>query len=72
MSSKTIDQTDCKVLSTEIQHKLADVVEFLRRDIENVSEPRFEALMETSAEVLIGLETAFRDYSVGKEKAWKR
>jgi hypothetical protein len=71
MSSKTINSTDPKVHSAEIQHKLEDLVEYIRRDIDSTSEPRFQALLETSAEVLIGMRTAFRDYSEGKEKAWK-
>ena len=71
MSSKTINSTDPKVHSGEIQHKLEDLVEYVRRDIANVSEPRFQALLETTAEVLIGLRTAFGDYSESKEKDWK-
>jgi hypothetical protein len=72
MSTKTINSIDPKVHSAGIQHKLEDLVEYVRRDIDNLSEPRLEALLETTAEVLIGLETAFRDYGEGKEKAWKR
>jgi hypothetical protein len=64
--------TDPKIHSQHIQKMLEDLVTHTRQDLDQVSEPRFQALLETTAEVLIGLRTAFRDYSEGKEKAWKR
>jgi hypothetical protein len=33
-------------------------------------DPQFKALFETSAEVLIGLAQAFRDYEQKSEPAW--
>jgi hypothetical protein len=53
------------------QHELTALVKGLRRDVRGVSEPRFEALLETSAEVLIGIRTAFAHYKAGRESAWK-
>jgi hypothetical protein len=72
MSIATIDSTDPKIHSTHIQEALEDVIQHVRQDIEKVEEPRFQALLETTAEVLIGLRTAFKDYSEGREKAWKK
>lgn len=46
-------------------------MEHARQDIGKVKEPRFQALLETTAEVLLGLETAFRHYGEEKEKAWR-
>jgi hypothetical protein len=71
MSNKAINSRDPRVHSAEIQQKLEDLVESVRREINSSSEPRFQALLETTAEVLIGLRTAFQDYSEGKETAWK-
>ena len=72
MSTTTIDSTDPKVHSTQMQKSIQELIDQLRQNIEKVPEPRFEALAETSAEVLIGLKTAFRDYSEGKERAFRR
>jgi hypothetical protein len=63
--------TDPKIHAQNMQNTLDDLVAQARRDVDHITEPRFQALLETTAEVLIGLRTAFRDYSEGKEKAWK-
>jgi hypothetical protein len=72
MNTTTIDSADPQVHSQHIQQMLDEMIAHSRKDIEYVQEPRFQALLETTAEVLTGLKTAFRDYSEGKEKAWKR
>ena len=59
------------VHAQHIQNMLDELIAHSRQDIEQVKEPRFQALLETTAEVLNGLKTAFRDYSEGKEKVWK-
>jgi hypothetical protein len=71
MNATIIDSPDPKVHSQHIQEMLDEMITHSRQDIERVKEPRFQALLETAAEVLTGLKTAFRDYSEGKEKAWK-
>ena len=60
------------VHSQNIQRMLSDLIVPLRQDTVVVIEPRFGALLETSAEVLAGLKTAFEHYDQGKERAWKR
>lgn len=40
------------------------------RNVPKVREPRFQALLETTAEVLTGLETALKHYDEKREKAW--
>ncbi len=60
------------VHSQNIQRMLSDLIVHLRQDTVVVDEPRFGALLETSAEVLAGLKTAFEHYDQGKERAWKR
>lgn len=50
---------------------LARIAEHLREDIGKVDEPRLKAMFETAAEVLGGLEKAFRDYEQKNESAWR-
>ncbi len=57
--------------SQNIQRKLAELIAHLRADVVIVDEPRFGALLETSAEVLTSLKTTFEHYDLGKERAWK-
>lgn len=56
----------------KMQTALRDIKDHLRADIEKVDEPQLKAMFETSAEVLNGLEKAFRDYEEKSEKAWRR
>lgn len=51
---------------------LDDMIAHLRSDIGKVDEPRAQALFETTAEVLIGLRTAFNHYEAGDEAAFRR
>ena len=72
MNPTTLDSSDPLVHSRHIQELLKDLIDYTRQDLDKVKEPRFQALLETTAEVLTGLQTAFSHYSQGKEKAWKR
>lgn len=54
-----------------VQDMLDDLINHLRQDVEKLEEPRAQALFETSAEVLIGLKTAFKHYDAGKETAFR-
>jgi hypothetical protein len=67
----TTTSSDPKIHSQKIQKMLDELIAHSRRDLEQVDEPRFQALLETTAEVLLGLKTAFHDYNEGKEKAWQ-
>jgi hypothetical protein len=62
--------SDPSVHSAHLQQEIAHLITHLRQDVERVSEPRFQALLETSAEMLTGLQTAFRHYGEKKEPAW--
>ncbi|QQN61728.1 hypothetical protein JIR23_19045 [Bradyrhizobium diazoefficiens] len=55
----------------KMRKALQDIRNHLREDIEKVDEPQLKAMFETSAEVLRGLEKAFRDYEQKNEKAWR-
>lgn len=56
----------------EISRRLDDLVKELREGVKAVTEPRAQALFETSAEVLLGLRTAYEHYEKGEEEAWRR
>jgi hypothetical protein len=55
----------------KMQKALQDIKAHLREDIAKVDEPQLKAMFETSAEVIGGLEKAFRDYEQKNEKAWR-
>lgn len=48
---------------------LGELITHLRDDTKHIKEPKAQALFETSAEVLKGLETAFTHYEKGSEPA---
>ena len=70
MSIASIESADPKVHSANIQTALKELIDHAREDVSKVSEPRFQALLETTAEVLTGLQTAFKHYDEGREIAW--
>ena len=54
-----------------IKAEMQQLIELLRKDIGSLTEPKAQALFETSAEVLTGLVKAFNDYELRCEDAWK-
>lgn len=42
----------------------------MKADARQANDPRAQALFETTAEVLRGVETAYRHYEEGAEAAW--
>ena len=55
----------------KIKAQMRQLVDHLREDIGKITEPKAQALFETSAEVLTGLVKAFDDYEKKSEKAWQ-
>jgi hypothetical protein len=55
----------------KMQKALHDIRTHLRQDIAKVDKPQLKAMFETSAEVLGGLEKAFKDYEQKNESAWR-
>ena len=55
----------------KIKARMRELVEHLREDVGKVTEPKAQALFETSAEVLTGLAKAFDDYEKKGEAAWR-
>ncbi len=57
--------------STRIKTMLREVMEHAREDVTRVSDPKAQALFETSAEVLDGLITAYEHFEQKNETAWQ-
>jgi hypothetical protein len=63
--------------NTSIHHtqklkvQMQELISHLRNDVGEVTEPKAQALFETSAEVLTGLAKAFTDYENQSEEAWR-
>jgi hypothetical protein len=55
----------------KIKARMRQLIEHLRKDVGKVTEPKAQALFETSAEVLTGLLKAFDDYEKKNEAAWQ-
>lgn len=68
---KELQTSNAKEHSANIRSGLQELVDHLRKDIKKVDDPKAKALFETSAEVLIGLMTAFSHFEEGEEEAWK-
>jgi hypothetical protein len=63
--------SDAAVHSAHLQQEIAGLIDHLHQDIKRAPEPQFQALLETSAEVLGGLLKAFEDYGKHAEVAWR-
>ncbi len=68
--SKLINSPDPRLHSLNVQSMLTELVDHLQFDVTLVNEPRFQALLETSREVLKGLRRAYQDFDQGQEKGW--
>jgi len=64
------DSSNPRVHTAAVAEQLQALVEHLRGDVTEVSDPRAQALFETAAEVLAGLRTAFVDYGDRNKRAW--
>ncbi len=57
--------------TARIRAMLREAAEHAREDEAKVTDPKALALLETTAEVLIGLITAFDHYEARSERAWQ-
>jgi hypothetical protein len=55
----------------KIKVRMRRLIDHLRKDVGKITEPKAQALFETSAEVLTGLVKAFKDYEKKGEEAWR-
>ena len=68
---KPTSESDPVHHTQKIAAQMRQLIEHLRQDVERISEPRAQALFETTAEVLTGLVKAFGDYENKSESAWQ-
>jgi hypothetical protein len=68
---ESIASKDPRAHSANIRGKFRELIQHLREDVKKVEEPKAQALFETAAEVMGGLDTAFKHYEEKSEEAWK-
>ena len=69
MKTQKDNETDPKHHTANIRRMLTQIIDHVREDAEKVSEPKAQALFETTAEVLLGLRTAYEHYETKAEPA---
>ena len=70
MTNSTITNSTSQALAN-VSKELDALIQSVRSEIANLSEPKAQALFETTAEVLLGLKKAYTDYKGGSEDAWR-
>jgi len=55
----------------KLKAMLSEIIDHAREDVAKVSDPKAQALFETTAEVLEGLIKAYDDYESKTERAWQ-
>jgi hypothetical protein len=68
---ETIASKDPRAHIMNVRKEFRELIVHLRGDINKVDEPKAQALFETTAEVISGLDTAFKHYEEKNESAWK-
>ena len=68
---EAIASKDPRAHTANVRKEFLELIEHLRGDIKKIEEPKAQALFETAAEVISGLDTAFKHYEKKSENAWK-
>ena len=68
---ETIASKDPRAHTANVRKEFRELIEHLRGDTNKIDEPKAQALFETAAEVISGLDTAFKHYEEKSEQAWK-
>jgi len=68
---ETIASKDPRAHTANVRKEFGELIGHLRSDINKIDEPKAQALFETAAEVIGGLDNAFKHYEEKSEKAWK-
>jgi hypothetical protein len=71
MTTPAFPETDPRHHTAHIKRMLNETIARAREDVGKVSDPRAEALFETTAEVLTGLVTAYDHFERHSEPAWR-
>jgi hypothetical protein len=56
----------------KLREMLTEVSDHARQDVNKVSDPKAQALFETTAEVLTGLSRAYEHFEQSRAPAWKQ
>jgi hypothetical protein len=72
MNATDFPESDPRHQVANIRGSLDELITRCRQDTGQVDEPKAQALLETTAEVLIGLRTACEHYATGAEAAMRR
>ena len=64
-------ESDPRELTPRIKQLLTETLELARKDVGKIDDPKAQALLETTAEVLAGLKKAYEHYEQQAEGAWK-
>jgi hypothetical protein len=64
-------ESDPRHHTSKLKQMLNDTAAHAREDVSKISDPKAQALFETTAEVLKGLVKAFDDFEQKSEPAWK-
>ena len=64
-------ESDPRHHTLKLKQMLNDAANHAREDISQITDPKAQALFETTAEVLKGLMKAFHDFERKNEPAWK-
>jgi len=68
---ETIASKDPRTHTANVRKEFRTLIDHLRGDIERIDDPKAQAVFETAAEVISGLDTAFEHYEEKSESAWK-
>lgn len=68
---ETIASKNPAAHTANVRKEFRILIDHLRGDIEKIDDPKAQALFETAAEVISGLDTAFEHYEEKSESAWK-
>jgi len=64
-------ESDPRHHTMKLRNMLRDVAQHAREDVGKVDDPKAKALFETTAEVLLGLSTAYEHFEDRSEEAWR-
>lgn len=68
---ETIASKDPRAHAANVRKEFRELIDHPRGDINKIDEPKAQALFETAAEVISGLDTGFKHYEEKSESAWK-
>jgi hypothetical protein len=68
---ETIASKDARAHTANVRKEFRMLIDHLRGDIAKIDDPKAQALFETAAEVISGLDTAFEHYEENSESVRK-